>query len=622
MSDEPEVDVGLEDLLAFLLEKRGLDFTGYKRASLSRRIRSRLDAVGVEDFEAYRDLLEADPAEQIHLTNTILINVTEFYRDETAWAYISDHVIPAIVARKASDELIRVWSAGCASGQEAYTIAMLLADHLGIEQFKDRVKVFATDVDDEALAEARSGVYTARQLEAVPSEQRERYFEPTNGDFVFRPDCRRSVIFGHHDVTGDAPISRLDLLICRNVLMYFVVETQRRVLQRFRFALGEQGRLFLGKAETVLAHSDLFAPVEPSLRVFEPTGHPVRPIDLPDTPTETPLSADRLQALASQWSPVAQLVLDIDGRLTSANERARSMFELVDDDLGRRFSELAVARQPVELRPYLREAYTAVDPVVIRDVVLHGPGDRKRYLEVSLVRLDSGPGHPSGLSVTFADVSELGRTRADLERSTRDLRVSNDELTSVNLRLEHSNEELQSANEELETTNEELQSANEELETMNEELRSANEELETMNEELLLQAREIERAERFLTAILDSLVGGVAVLSHDFDVLVWNRAAEDLFGLRSEEVTGRSFLALDIGLPVGEVGPLLHALSSPESADAVPADRRASEQVILDAFDRRGRSMSCRVTVRRFTRSPETDAQLVVFFDPLLEGST
>ncbi len=154
---------------------------------------------------------------------------------------------------------------------------------------------------------------------------------------------------------------------------------------------------------------------------------------------------------------------------------------------------------------------------------------------------------------------------------------------------------------------------------MNEELRSANEELETMNDELIGQAGEIERAERFLAATLDSLIGGVAVLSHDFDVMVWNLAAEDLFGLRSDEATGRSFLALDIGLPVGEVGPLLHALVSPSDPDADRPGENASLEVVLDAVDRRGRPMRCRVTVRRFARSPEPDAKLMVLLDPVPE---
>jgi len=618
--DDLSVEPGLEELLTFLREERGLDFTGYKRASLSRRIHRRIENVGVEGFEAYRDLLEADPGEQLHLANTILINVTRFYRDESAWAYMRDHAIPTIVDRKAPGEQIRVWSAGCASGEEAYTLAMLLADHLGVDQFKERVKVFATDIDDDALAEARSGAYTAEQLDAVPSEQRDRYFRPTNGGFVFRSDCRRSVIFGRHDVTVDAPISRLDLLICRNVLMYFVADTQRRVLQRFHYALGEDGLLFLGKAETVFSHADLFAPVDAALRIFRatPESAGVRATQLPPPVPASAGAVEELQAAASELAPVAQLVIGVDGRLVSANERARTMFGLGNAEVGRDLGALDVSAHPVELRPYIEQAYASPEPVVVHDVTLAGENGQ-RYLEVALVRLEVEPGRYAGVSVTFADVTELGRTRVELEQSTNDLRVANDELTSVNLQLEQSNEELQSANEELETTNEELQSANEELETMNEELRSANEELETMNDELIGQAGEIERAERFLAATLDSLIGGVAVLSHDFDVMVWNLAAEDLFGLRSDEATGRSFLALDIGLPVGEVGPLLHALVSPSDPDADRPGENASLEVVLDAVDRRGRPMRCRVTVRRFARSPEPDAKLMVLLDPVPE---
>ena len=316
-------------------------------------------------------------------------------------------------------------------------------------------------------------------------------------------------------------------------------------------------------------------------------------------------------------APVAELVINLDGRLVAANAQARSMFSITENDLGEPFSSLDVSVRPLELRDHIERVYQEFQPVVIHDVRMSGPDGKVRFLEVTIVRLRDRLGNDLGAAITYADVSEIGRARVGLEALSSELKRSNEELRSVNIRLEASNEELQSTNEELETTNEELQSANEELETMNEELRSANEELETMNEELLRQATEIEESKRFVAATLDSLGGGVAVLSKDLDVMIWNEAARDLFGLREDEARGRSFLALDIGLPVGEIGPLLHALVSEDSADDDATHTPAEAKVVeLDAVDRRGRPMRCRVTVRRFNeQSPEPDAELIVFID-------
>ncbi len=602
MTDPPD-DPELETLLEFLRSVRSLDFTGYKRPSLTRRIRKRMQEVGVVEFEDYRDVLEADSDEQSRLLDTILINVTGFFRDPDAWAQVADEIVPAIIDSKAPDEPIRVWSAGCSSGEEAYTLAMILADALGIDQFKARVKIFATDTDEGALAIGRTAIYTERQLEAVPDDKRDRYFAPVPTGFAFRPDCRRSVIFGRHDITADAPISRVDLLVCRNVLMYFVAETQRRALGRFHYALADGGYLFLGKAETIFSHSDLFTAVDTPRRIYRriPLSSPRREWGIDPLPVaedllgrQAPLATStRVLELAAAATPVAQLVIDIDGRLVGANTRARAFFGITRDDLERPFTNLEVSYRPVELRAHIDQAYAQAQPVVIRDVERPLADGQHQFLEVTVAPLRDPAGIDLGVAVTFADVTELGRTKVELERSSNELRRAYDDLAEANVRLETSNEELQSTNEELETTNEELQSANEELETMNEELQSANEELGTMNEELLTQAGEIEAGERFLAAILDSLTTGVAVLTESFDVVVWNRTAEDLFGLRAEEVRGRSFFALDLALPIGEIGPMLHRLTGSEPGDDQPV---TSSHDIVDGM---GRPLHCSVTVGR-----------------------
>ena len=258
----------LEVLLDYLRRSRGFDFTGYKRTSLSRRVQKRMQDVGADTYLSYLDLLEVDPDEFTQLFNTILLNVTSFFRDPPTWDYLSGEVMPQLAAAKGADEPIRIWSAGCASGEEAYTLAMVAAEAIGAEAVRERVKIYATDVDEEALTQARQARYDARRVEGVPPELLERYFERSGDEYVFSKDLRRSVIFGRHDLIQDAPISRIDLLVCRNTLMYLNSETQARVLARFSFALREGGYLLLGKAEMLLAHSNVFTSMDLKRRVF------------------------------------------------------------------------------------------------------------------------------------------------------------------------------------------------------------------------------------------------------------------------------------------------------------------------------------------------------------------
>ncbi len=284
---------GFESLLEFIRDSRGFDFTGYKRSSVQRRVERRMQQIGATDAAEYLDRLQVDPNEFTHLFNTILINVTGFFRDPEAWRQLQDEIIPAIIASKTPGEPIRVWSAGCASGEEAYGLAMVLAEALGVAEFRERVKVYATDVDDEALATARQATYTDRDLEPVPAEWRDRYFERAGSRHTFRADLRRNVIFGRNDLVQDAPISRLDLLVCRNTLMYLNAETQAQVLRRFHFALNARGVMFLGKAEMLLSHARLFVPYDLRRRFF-------RKADQVDTPASARLGARAFRGLPAR----------------------------------------------------------------------------------------------------------------------------------------------------------------------------------------------------------------------------------------------------------------------------------------------------------------------------------
>jgi len=589
----------LEPLLDYLKRTRGFDFTAYKRSSLNRRIRKRMQTVAVPDFGEYIDYLEAHPEEFQHLFNTILINVTSFFRDEAAWQFLASDVIPRIVAGR--DELIRVWSSGCASGQEAYSTAILLAEALGAERFRQRVKIYATDVDEEALAQARQALYTPKEVEDVPPPLLANYFERTPHHYVFNKELRRSVIFGRHDLVQDAPISRVHLLVCRNTLMYLNSDAQARILARFHYALNGVGFLFLGKAEMLLTHSHLFSPVDLKHRVF---------VKVPSQETRALLRAavanrdegihhmpndTRLRDVALESDPVAHMVTDGAGIVVVINERARALFGLTPDDIGRPLRDLSVSYRPADLRSAIEEAAAKRQAVVRKDAAWRGPSGEPRFLDVTVLPLFELDGSLLGVKVAFGDVTPFKELQDELQQSKQALETAYEELQSSNEELETTNEELQSSNEELETTNEELQSTNEELETMNEELQSTNEELETINAELRQRTDELNDSAAFLSSILSGLRAGVAVVDRELKVLVWNERATDLWGLRADEAQGRHLLNLDIGLPLSELRQPIRACLAGEAR---------YHQVELDATNRRGRSIRCTVTCTPLDAAP------------------
>ncbi len=581
-----------EALLVYLRQTRGFDFTSYKRTTLCRRVVKRMGEVQVESFDQYLDYLEVHTDEFAQLFDTVLINVTSFFRDPEAWAVIAEQTIPAILSHKAPDDTIRVWSAGCASGEEAYTLAMLFADALGETEFRDRVKIYATDLDDGALVLARQGIYSRRAVEAVSPERRDRYFEQHDDRYVFRADLRRSIIFGRHDLTVDAPISRLDLLVCRNTMMYLNAEAQRAVLERFNFAVSNEGFLFLGQAEMLLAHPGLFHPVDIKARVFSR----VNEGEAKPTPRSGNVNRElvgtngrrQLRELAFDAAPVALVLVNADGVVVAINDQARLMFGTRAHEVGRPLQDLELSYRPVELRSRIEQAYAERRTVHLRSIERLFPDGTAQYLDVIVQLLSGRPdGNPIGVLVAYVDVTRYDALQVALKRASEELETAYEELQSSNEELETSNEELQATVEELETTNEELQSANEELETMNEELQATNEELETMNEELRSRGAELDRSNTFLASILAAEPVAVAALDHNLRVISWNGAAVELWGLRNEEVLGKTFIDLDFGLLPAE--GLLSAMY------ACRDGRSAREQLLLQATNRRGRHLEIRV---------------------------
>jgi PAS domain S-box-containing protein len=358
----------LEALLLHLKEARGFDFAGYRRATLEQRVRRRMRVVNVTTYADYLDYLDVHPEEFEGLFNTIFLNVTSFFRDAEAWALLRSEIVPQLLTANSSGP-IRVWSAGCATAEKAYGLGIVFADALGMDVFRERVTIYATDVDEDALATAGQATVSEQALAQMPSDIQQKYFEPNGGCRTFRSDLRRSVIFGRHDLLQDAPVSRIDLLSCRNTLMYFNADAQRRILERFRFALRDYGVLFLGRAEMLLAQRNLFEPVDRKHRFFRkvPTSAPVTFDDatrfhklqeeyedanrqleaayaeLQSTNEELQTTNEELQSTVEQLEATNQELQSTNEELDTMDEELRSMndeLQSITEELRDRTSEL------------------------------------------------------------------------------------------------------------------------------------------------------------------------------------------------------------------------------------------------------------------------------------------
>ncbi|WP_013334312.1 CheR family methyltransferase [Gloeothece verrucosa] len=264
----PQLDPEFEALLEFLKSSRGCDLTNYKRSTLKRRFRVRMEAVNINNYQSYFKYLESNAQEYIALLNEIFVNFTYFFRDKEAWDYLAQNIIPQIVSNKQADEPIRIWSAGCAAGQEIYSLLILFAEIVGIEFCLKRVKAFATDVDEAAISQARQRTYSKKEIAGIPPNLLKKYFTKIEKNYIFERKLRQSIIFGCHDLAKDAPISKIDLLLCRNVLMYFEKQTQEAILTRFHFALKNTGFLFLGNIDLLIHERQIFTPINLKHRMY------------------------------------------------------------------------------------------------------------------------------------------------------------------------------------------------------------------------------------------------------------------------------------------------------------------------------------------------------------------
>jgi chemotaxis methyl-accepting protein methylase/signal transduction histidine kinase len=544
----------LDDLLAALRVAQGVDFRAYKRGMVERRVERRMAALGFDDLPGYAAHACADAVELAALYRDLMISVTAFFRDPDEFEALGRRLAPRLAE---TGEPFRIWVAGCATGEEAYSALILAAEALGGPEAlgRRRVQAFATDIDDAALAVARRGVYPREAFDRMTPARLERFFEPHPEGLVVVKPLRDAVAFTRHNLAQDPPFRRIDLICCRNLLIYFGAELQARTLNLLRYALKPEGLLFLGKAETAAATPDAFRPSHGNPRILAPSAltPPAttvfgarRPEAERGTLRRDARAVDELGAARVERAMFDAAVRGLGGDclLVSADMRVRRCYGAVgrflepgEGDFG---ADLARLLHPKRRR----EAMTLVGMALRGAGVATGPErtppDEPDVLErLRAAPIDAGPGQErlallcferraapapaaAGDAPVAPDAARLAALEADLEARDRSLSMTIEEL-------ETANEELQALNAEMQAANEELQSANEELQTANEELQSTNQELTTVNEELQIRSAELAETAGNLSAVLAHVAKAVVVVDARLRITAASDEARRLF---------------------------------------------------------------------------------------------
>lgn len=559
---EAEHSAARQEICAVLRNQIGHDFSGYKSKTFFRRVQRRMQVTQLGSQDAYVQRLKEDPKEVGALFRDLLINVTNFFRDTEAFERLRSIVIPKLFEGRGAEDAVRVWVPGCATGEEVYSIAILLREHMDTLTGQPRVQVFATDIDENALSVARAARYPEALLDGVSPERRARFFAQDGGSFVVAKDVRDLCIFSPHSVIRDPPFSRLDLISCRNLLIYFGSDVQDLVLPTFHYSLRAGGYLFLGLSESVGKFADLFAAVDKKHRIFRSredvtisprlpmtiSGHPS--IGLKDKdrrqPTRTPTGALLRQALETQvlerYAP-AHVLVTRGGDIVHFSARTNSYLELAPGAPTRQLMTLARKGLRLDLRSAFREAVDT-DASVTREAVAVTTDDgRLQLVDIRVEPLAERSGEDRLYVILFTDRGPLlsvdeaqGRVPASAASETlhleRELRDTKERLQSLVEEYETALEELRSSNEELLSVNEEMQSSNEELEASKEELQSLNEELNTVNGELSGKIEALDRANSDLHNIFEATQIPTVFLDRDLVIRSFTPGVADLFKIR------------------------------------------------------------------------------------------
>ena len=549
-----------------LLKQTGHDFSGYKSKTFFRRVARRMQVRQIGELKEFCALLSQDEDEISALFSDLLISVTNFFRDTDAFKILADKVIPQICENRDAKNPVRVWVPACTTGEEVYSLAILISEHLEENAISAPVQIFATDIDDPALAVARQGRYPEQLLRQVSAERLDKYFHRDGGSYVVCKKVREMCIFSPHNVISDPPFSRMDMVSCRNLLIYFGPELQRQVIPTFHYALKPDGYLFLGTSESISQYADLFRTVDKQSRIFQaiersdrrwnPTGMMNRVAGRRGGATnEQRLSDIQLRHkverhILEQHTP-AHAVVRGDGQIVFVSGGTGGLLELPRGAPSHHLLDMVPRDVRLELRAVLRQVVESR-----RSAIRHGlsmlttSGELKRLnLTVEPLR---GTAEQDPLFIVFLEPIDAATPGSDADTTddSRRSEAAENEVGEMRERLqstieeyETALEELKSSNEELVSVNEEAQSTNEELEASKEEMQSLNEELNTINSELSGKIEQLDHANADLRNLFDATQIATVFLDADLVIRNFTPAAAELFHLR----------AADLGRPLSEL---------------------------------------------------------------------
>ena len=617
----------LRKTIALLRTACGIDFTHYKRSTIDRRIARRMLLHKISTPRQYLKHLYGNRAEVTALCDDILIHVTEFFRDPDAFRALKKTVLPKLFRNKERPEPLRIWVAGCSTGEEAYSVAITVAEYLSEAQKAAQVQIFATDVSDTALEKARAGIYSESMMSGISPARMRRFFVRCDGGYQIAKTVREMCIFARQDLAKDSPYSRLDLVMCRNVLIYMEPVLQKRVMNIFHYALKPNGFLVLGKSESISGFSDFFTPVGRKRKIYARNASGQQPrFDVPKSPApgaagessvkseeagrfDVQREADRI--VMQRYAPPGLVVsgdshiLHFRGNVApylspSPGQASLSLFKMVRPEFAVDL-RTAIHRSGKQQAPVRKEGLTVkrngrLNQVSLEVTPFQGPAGENFFLVLFQERRMADAAEAGNISKARSSRNEM-----EVARLRRELQSTKEHVQSIIEEHESTNEELKSANEEALSSNEELQSTNEELETAQEELQSSNEELITINEQLQKRNQELNQ----LTDDWSNLLGGlnipVVMLGRNNRIRRFTAPAEKLLNL----------LPTDVGRPIGNIRP---NAKIPDLEELLREVTSKATQLDLEIQDRDGRWYSLRVRPYR-TADEQIDGALMIFID-------
>ncbi len=560
--DDETADQTKTQIYSILRNRVGHDFSGYKTKTFLRRVQRRMQVNQFSEPQAYVEFLRQDAQEVGALFRDLLINVTSFFRDHDAFASLASLVIPKLFDGRGATDTVRVWVPGCSTGEEVFSIAILMREHMDTLADLPRVQIFATDIDERALSAARAARYPEPLLDAVSPQRRARFFIADGASFVVSKEVRELCIFSPHSVVRDPPFSRIDLISCRNLLIYFGLQFQNQVLPLFHYALRPEGYLFLGSAENVSSFVDLFTPVDKRHRLFRSRADAPLGVRLPlivnalragqggeAERRHLPPGNTALRQLAEghvleRYTP-PHVVVNADGDIVYYSTRTGKYLEAPAGMPTRQAVTIARKGLRLDLRTMLREAMETTRPVARTGIPVEMDDGNVQMVGIKIEPVQTFPGSDTLYLILFIDEgSALTREEALSHSLTadgatahieRELRETRDRLQAMLEEYETALEELKSSNEELVSVNEEMQSTNEELEASKEELQSVNEELHTVNAELIGKVEALDNANNDLQNLFESTQVATVFLDSALGIRSFTPAVAKVFNIRPND---------------------------------------------------------------------------------------